>query len=81
MSNADILKYTSGRDMFPRPEEAPGPQLLELHGPAQVALDLCQLQVGLGVQPLGIGQKLVVHDLLLRDERSEERRVGKECRL
>lgn len=37
------------RGEFPGPEEAPGPQLLELHGPAQVAFDLGQLQVGLGV--------------------------------
>lgn len=37
------------RGEFPGPEEAPGPQLLELHRPAQVAFDLGQLQVGLGV--------------------------------
>lgn len=58
------------RGEFPGPEEAPGPQLLELHCPAQVAFDLGQLQVGLGVQPLGVGQQLVVDDLLLRDEAS-----------
>lgn len=56
------------RGEFPGPEEAPRPQLLELHRPAQVAFDLSQLQVGLGVQPLGVGQQLVVDDLLLRDE-------------
>ena len=56
------------RGEFPGPEEAPRPQLLKLHRPAQVAFDLGQLQVGLGVQPLGVGQQLVVDDLLLRDE-------------
>lgn len=61
------------RGEFPGPEEAPGPQLLELHCPAQVAFDLGQLQVGLGVQPLGVGQQLVVDDLLLRDEASRVR--------
>lgn len=58
------------RGEFPGPEEAPGPQLLELHGPAQVAFDLGQLQVGLGVQPLRVGQQLVIDYLLLRDEGS-----------
>lgn len=61
------------RRELPGPEEAPGPQLLQLHGPRQVAFDLRQEAAGLGLQALAVGQQLVVDDLLLRLRRRHGR--------
>ena len=51
------------------PVRGPGPQLPDQHGPAQVGLDGGQQLGGLPVQPAGVGQQAVIHDLLLGDKR------------
>lgn len=54
------------RRELPGPEEPAGPELLQLHGAGQVALDVLQEAGSLCLQALAIGQQLVVDDLLLR---------------
>lgn len=54
------------RRELPGPEEPAGPELLQLHGAGQVALDVLQEAGGLCLQVLAVGQQLVVDDLLLR---------------
>lgn len=67
----DYLTQIINRDSrgkFPGPEQHPGPQLPQLHGAAQIALDLAQNVPGLPVQPLRVGEKFVVDDVLLGSE-------------
>lgn len=64
------------RRELPGPEEPPGPQLLQLHGPGQVVFDLREEAGGLGLQALPVGQQLVVDDLLLRRRRLHGRRCA-----
>lgn len=54
------------RGELPSPEEPPGPQLLQLHGPRQVAFDLREEAGRLGLQALAVGQQFVVDDFFLR---------------
>lgn len=56
------------REEFPAPESDPGPQLPDEDSSGQVRLDLRQQLRGLLVQPIGVRQQLVIHDLLLRDK-------------
>lgn len=44
------------RRKLPSPEEPPGPQLLQLHGPGQVVFNLGEETSGLGLQALPVGQ-------------------------
>lgn len=58
------------REEFPAPESDPGPQLPDEDRSGQVRFDLRQQFGGLVVQPIGVRQQPVIHDLLLRDEPS-----------
>lgn len=58
------------REEFPGPESDPRPELSEENSSGQVRFDLRQQLCGLLVQTVGVRQQAVIHDLLLRDERS-----------
>lgn len=68
--NLGFISLEHLREELLAPESGPGPQLPDEDSPGQVGLDLRQQLRGLLVQPVGVRQQPVVHDLLLRDERS-----------